>query len=81
MHHSANGSEAFEKFEEISALVKKTKLRFEDPQLDSSVNAPKKVNAAAARYTENTKKRKNLLNGVSKGKQLVTQIMFRFNLE
>jgi hypothetical protein len=33
-------TDAYDKFEEISALVKQTKLKFNDPDLDSVVNAP-----------------------------------------
>jgi len=37
MHHP---TDAYDKFEEISALVKKTKLKFNDPSKDFVVNAP-----------------------------------------
>jgi len=36
LHHQ---SDAFDKFEEISALVKKTHLSFKDPSRDFEVNA------------------------------------------
>lgn len=36
LHHS---DDAFDKFEEISALVKSTNLKVKDPRLDSEVNA------------------------------------------
>jgi len=32
-------TDAYDKFEEISALVKQTKLRFNDPQTEEKVNA------------------------------------------
>jgi len=35
LHHS---SDAFDKLEEISALVKKTHLKIKDPQFDNEVN-------------------------------------------
>ena len=38
MHHSGS-TDAYEKFEEISALVKQTHLKFKDPLKDSEVNA------------------------------------------
>ena len=61
LHHSGD---AFEKFEEISALVKKTDLKFQDPKYDFEVNAEygaKKVTPEEAWVARS----KNLLNEVS----------------
>lgn len=56
--------DAYDRFEEISALVKKTHLEFKDPRHDYEVNATH----AAAKKTERDEwiiKSKNLLDEVS----------------
>ena len=61
LHHS---DDAYDKFEEISALVKQTDLKFQDPKFDFEVNADygeKKVSAEEAWVARS----KNLLNEVS----------------
>ena len=61
LHHS---EDAYDKFEEISALVKQTDLKFRDPKFDFEVNADygeKKVSAEEAWVARS----KNLLNEVS----------------
>jgi radial spoke head protein 4A len=61
LHHS---KDAFEKFEEISALVKKTDLKFQDPKYDFEVNAEygaKKITPEEAWVARS----KNLLNEVN----------------
>ena len=61
LHHSGD---AYEKFEEISALVKKTDLKFKDPKFDFEVNAEygaKQITPEEAWVARS----KNLLNEVS----------------
>ena len=61
LHHSGD---AYDKFEEISALVKKTDLKFKDPKYDFEVNAEygaKQVTPEEAWIARS----KNLLNEVS----------------
>ena len=61
LHHA---DDAYDKFEEISALVKATDLKFQDPKFDSEVNAER----GAREMTEADKwviSSKNLLNEVS----------------
>ena len=62
LHHP---QDAYDKFEEISALVKQTDLKFKDPKYDFEVNA-----AHAAPVTTDAQqwilKSKNLLNEVSR---------------
>ena len=61
LHHS---DDAYDKFEQISALVKQTDLKFEDPKYDFEVNADygeKKVSEEEAWVARS----KNLLNEVS----------------
>ena len=61
MHHT---EDAYDKFEEISALVKQTDLKFKDPKFDHEVN---KVYGAQA-VTERQRwvqRSKNLLDEVS----------------
>ena len=62
LHHPYD---AYDKFEEISALVKKTHLKFQDPKFDYEVNAE---HAPAAKSAKDiwVQKSKNLLNEVSK---------------
>ena len=61
LHHA---DDAYDKFEEISALVKATDLKFKDPKHDSEVNAER-----GARELSDADKwvisSKNLLNEVS----------------
>ena len=59
-HHS---EDAYDKFEEISALVKQTDLKFKDPKFDHEVN---KVQGAAAVTDQMAwvQRSKNLLNEV-----------------
>lgn len=62
LHHQ---SDAFDKFEEISALVKRTHISFKDPKRDFEVNA----HSAAQNHAEVERQRwieksKNLLNEV-----------------
>ena len=61
LHHS---NDAYDKFEEISGLVKQKDLKFKDVELDSSVNASTGPEAATARAAW-IKKSKNLLDEVS----------------
>jgi len=61
LHHPYD---AYDKFEEISALVKKTHLKFSDPKYDFEVNAE---HSAAAKSAKDiwVEKSRNLLNEVS----------------
>lgn len=61
MHHA---DDAFDKFEEISALVKQTDLKFKDPKYDFEVNAEMGAQAVSERDAW-VQKSKNLLNEVS----------------
>lgn len=56
-------TDAYDKFEEISALVKQTKLRFNDPKTDAVVNAPVKVVKDDTIQSKHLEMRKGLLNG------------------
>jgi len=58
-------TDAYDKFEEISALVKQTKMRFNDPNTDEVVNAPAVVNRDNEIESKHLLMRKNLLNGVT----------------
>jgi hypothetical protein len=63
LHHKQN---AFDKFEEISALVKKTHLSFRDPKRDFEVNAASEnLNSADSERSRWIKKSKNLLNEIN----------------
>lgn len=63
LHHQKN---AFDKFEEISALVKKTHLSFKDPKRDFEVNAvSENQTAAEAERKRWISKSKNLLNEIN----------------
>lgn len=61
LHHS---SDAFDKFEEISALIKQTNLKIKDPRSDAEVNQVHRqpVMTEAQQWIQ---KSKNLLNEVS----------------
>ena len=60
LHHS---NDAYDKFEEISALVKQTNLKFKSQKADESDNAaPEDSNAASRAWVTRSK---NLLNEVS----------------
>ena len=61
MHHQ---SDAYEKFEEISALVKQTHLKIKDPEYDYDLNLKheEQKNPERAQWIE---KSKNLINEVS----------------
>jgi hypothetical protein len=63
LYHQAN---AYDKFEEISTLVKRTHLNFSDPKRDFEVNGAAAASSAAdeARAAW-IKKSKNLFNEVS----------------
>jgi hypothetical protein len=58
-------TDAYDKFEEISALVKQTKMRFNDPNTDEVVNAPSVTNRDHEIESKHLLMRKNLLNGVT----------------
>jgi hypothetical protein len=61
-----NPADAYDKFEEISALVKQTHLKFKDPQMDSEVNtAHTKPPASSAAIHVN--KTRDLLSGTTQG--------------
>jgi hypothetical protein len=63
MYHQAD---AYEKFEEISTLVKRTHLNFADPKHDFEVNASAAAKSAEDKAREAwIRKSKNLLNEVS----------------
>jgi len=70
-------TDAYDKFEEISALVKQTKLKFNDPNTDEVVNAPTKISRETECEEKHLSMRKNLLNGASnlskEDKALVTK--------
>ena len=55
--------DAYEKFEEISALVKQTNLKFKNPKSAGAVNS--QAGERRAEVTEWVTKSKNLLNEVS----------------
>lgn len=59
-------TDAYDKFEEISALVKQTHLKFKDPSKDSEVNAAHAEKQPSAQ-TIQVQKCKDLMNGVSLG--------------
>ena len=61
LHHS---DDAYEKLEEISALVKQTDLKFKDPQNDSELNAACGERAVSERDAW-VLRSKNLLNEVN----------------
>ena len=61
LHHS---EDAYDKFEEISGLIKQKDLKFKDVQLDCKVNASVDAKKICARE-EWIRKSKNLLNEVS----------------
>jgi hypothetical protein len=56
-------TDAYDKFEEISALVKQTKLKFNDPKTDEVVNAQVFESKADLCEAEHLSMRKGLLNG------------------
>lgn len=61
-----HASDAYEKFEEISTLVKRTHLNFSDPKHDFEVNgAPAACSAEAQALKTWISKSKNLINEVS----------------
>lgn len=63
LHHR---SDAFDKFEEISALVKKTHISFRDPKRDFEVNAAAGAKSQEVRDHQNwIQKSKNLLNEIN----------------
>jgi hypothetical protein len=64
MNHPAD---AFDKFEEISALVKQTKLKFIDPRTDAQLHTKAKAKVPAEGYTkmDHVKSTRILINGVS----------------
>jgi hypothetical protein len=63
MHHQ---TDAFDKFEEISTLVKRTHLNFSDPKHDFEVNASAAAKSADDRSRDAwIRKSKNLINEVS----------------
>ena len=61
LHHP---EDAYDKFEEISALVKQTDLKFKDPKFDYEVNEAEQTpeQSAAHKWVQ---KCKNLLNDVN----------------
>jgi hypothetical protein len=61
LHHS---DDAYDKFEEISALVKQTDLKFKDPKNDFELNAANSARAVSEREQWVTRS-KNLLNEVN----------------
>ena len=61
LHHS---DDAYDKFEEISALVKMTNLKFKDPKFDHELNGPDKARAVSERQRW-VKRSQNLLNEVN----------------
>ena len=61
LHHSDN---AYDKFEEISALVKQTDLKFKDPTNDFDLNAACSAQAVSERDAW-VKRSRNLLNEVN----------------
>jgi hypothetical protein len=73
-------TDAYDKFEEISALVKQTKLKFNDPDLDSVVNAAIKVPREVEITEKHLAMRKDLLNGVSKFSLLILFLQANNNI-
>jgi len=76
LHHADN---AYDKFEEISALVKQTDLKFKDPKNDFELNAAMGARAVSER-DQWVQRSKNLLNEIndlisSKDKSLLTKNM------
>ena len=61
LHHS---DDAYDKFEEISALVKQTDLKFKDPATDTELNAQGKARAVSER-DQWVARSKNLLNEIN----------------
>ena len=61
LHHA---DDAYDKFEEISALVKQTDLQFRDPKHDSDLNAAASARAVSERE-QWVQRSKNLLNEVN----------------
>ena len=61
LHHA---DDAYDKFEEISALVKQTDLKFKDPKNDFDLNAANSTQAVSERE-QWVQKSKNLLNEVN----------------
>ena len=61
LHHA---DDAYDKFEEISALVKQTDLKFKDPKYDFEVNAEMGAQTVSERDAW-VLKSKNLLNEVN----------------
>lgn len=59
-------TDSFDKFEEMSVLIKKTHMPFSNPKTDFEVNATKPPVKNSEIFLEHTKWRKDLLNGVSK---------------
>jgi hypothetical protein len=60
-----NPADAYDKFEEISALVKQTKLRFIDPNTDAQLHAKSKAQVKTEGYTkmDHVKSTKVLIDG------------------
>ena len=61
LHHS---DDAYDKFEEISALVKQTDLKFKDPTFDHELNAACQQRAVSERE-DWVQRSKNLLNEIN----------------
>ena len=62
LHHS---EDAYDKFEEISALVKQTNLKFKNPLNAKEVNAAKPTQCTTSAAEAWVCKSKNLMNEVS----------------
>jgi radial spoke head protein 4/6 len=61
LHHA---DDAYDKFEEISALVKQTDLKFKDPSFDHELNAANGARTVSERQ-QWVQRSKNLLNEVN----------------
>lgn len=59
-----NSDDAYDKFEEISALVKQTDLKFKDPKNDSDLNSALSAQSVSER-DDWVRRSKNLLNEVN----------------
>lgn len=59
-----NSDDAYDKFEEISALVKQTDLKFKDPKNDSDLNCALSAQSVSER-DDWVRRSKNLLNEVN----------------
>ena len=60
-----NSDDAYDKFEEISALVKQTDLKFKDPKNDSDLNAACGSAQSVSERDDWVRRSKNLLNEVN----------------